>query len=180
MAAQHTIDFGHARGAFHEVYPPGIRTLNYRLLKHIKPVKAHHGTMLTALRLITVTARMLVIVTSALLGSMLANPLTGLMAAAIWIVNPWVVERAHWALPDVYLTLFTPLAPWLALIGCLHGRRSISSAAVYSIMPATMTRYERRAHAGNIESLDEAYVARDFTPRGAQAVRTHKRGRAAL
>ena len=136
LAAQHTIDFGHARGVFHEAYPPGMKSLNYLLLKHIKPVEAHHGTMLPALRLITISAWMLVIVLVALLGTMLVHPLTGLMAAAIWIVNPWVVDRAHWVLPDAYLTLFTLLALWLALIGSLHGRRSFSTAAVYSIMLA--------------------------------------------
>ena len=121
LAAQHTIDFGHARGVFHEAYPPGMKTLNYLLLKHIKPVEAHHGTMLPALRLITNCAWILVIVLIALLGTMVVHPLTGLMAAAIWIVNPWVVDRAHYALPDGYLTLFTLLALWLA-IGRLYTR----------------------------------------------------------
>ena len=138
LAAQHTIDFGHARGVFHEAYPPGMKTLNYLLLKHVKPVDAHQGTMLPALRLIAISAWMLVAVLVALLGAMMVHPLTGLMAAAIWIVNTWVVERAHWALPDGYLTLFTLLALWLALVGCLHGRRSFSTAAVYSIMLATV------------------------------------------
>ena len=136
LAAQHTIDFGHARGVFHEAYPPGMKTLNYLFLKHIKPVEDHQGTMLPALRLVTITVWMLVIVLVALLGTMMVHPLTGLMAAAIWIVNPWVVERAHWVLPDGYITLFTLLAVWLALVGCLHGRRSFSTAAVYSIMLA--------------------------------------------
>lgn len=43
MAAQHEIDFGHARGVFHEAYPPGIRTLIYLFLKHIKPADAQLG-----------------------------------------------------------------------------------------------------------------------------------------
>ncbi len=136
LAAQHEIDFGHARGVFHEAYPPGMRTLNYLFLKHIKPVEAHHSTMLPALRLFTIATWMLAIVMIALLGTMMAHPLTGLMAAAIWIVNPWVVERAHWVLPDAYITLFTLLALWLALVGCLYRRRSYSTAAVYSIMLA--------------------------------------------
>ena len=114
-----------------------MKTLNYLLLKHIKPVEAHHGTMLPALRLITISAWMLVIVLVALLGAMIAHPLTGLMAAAVWIVNPWVVERAHWALPDGYLTLFTLLA-LVAGIGRLFAwaALSFSTAAVYSIMLA--------------------------------------------
>ncbi len=136
LAAQHTIDDGSARGVNHEAYPPGMRTLNYLLLKHVKSAEDHYGTMLPALRLITITTWMLVVVVIALLGSMISHPLTGLMAAAIWIVNPWVVERAHYALPDAYVTLFTLLALWLALVSCLHGRRSCSTAAVYSIMLA--------------------------------------------
>ncbi len=136
LAAQHEIDFGHARGVFHEAYPPGIRTLIYLFLKHVKPADAHHGTMLPALRLFTIAAWMLVIALIALLGAMMVHPLTGLLAAAIWIVNPWVVERAHWVLPDAYLTLFTLLALWLALLSHLQARRSFSTAAVCSIMMA--------------------------------------------
>ncbi len=135
IAAQHIVDFGHENGV-HDQYPPGTKMLTYVLLKHVKPIEAHHVTMLPALRLITITAWMLVIVLVALLGAMVAHPLTGLMAAAIWIVNPWVVERAHWLLPDGYLTLFTLLAVWLALVSYFHGRRSFSTAAVYSIMLA--------------------------------------------
>ena len=136
LAAQHLINDGSTRAVGHEAYPPGMSRLNYLLLKHVKPPDAHHGTMLPALRLITVTAWMLTVVVIALLGYLAAHPLTGLMAAAIWIVNPWVVERAHWALPDGFLTLFTLLSLWLALIAALHGRRSFSTAAVYSLMLA--------------------------------------------
>ena len=136
LEAQHIIDFGHARGVFRESYPPGLRAVIYPFLKHIKPVEAHHGIMLPPLRLITIGAWMLAVVFVALLGAMIAHPLTGLMAAAIWIVNPWVVDRAHFVLPDGYLTLFTLLAIWLALVGSLQGRRSFSTAATYSIMLA--------------------------------------------
>ena len=59
-----------------------------------------------------------------------------MIGAAFWAVNPWVVERAHWSLPEGYLTLFTLLALWLALVGALRRRRSFSTAAVYSIMLA--------------------------------------------
>ena len=137
IAAQHIIDFGHEHGV-HDQYPPGTKTLAYLLQKHIKPVEAHHGTMLPALRLITISAWMLVVVLIALLGRLILHPLTGLMGAAIWIVNPWVVERARWLLPDGYLTLFTLLAIWLALVGAIHWRRSFCTAAVYSIMLATL------------------------------------------
>ena len=136
LAAQAIIDTGSARPVFHEAAPPGISRLNYLLLKHIKPADAHHVTMLPALRLITITAWMLAVVVIALLGALLGHPMTGLFAAAIWIVNPWVVQRTHFALPDGYLTLFTLLSLWLALVGCLNGRRSYSTAAMYSIMLA--------------------------------------------
>ena len=136
LAAQHLIDDGTASAVYHDAAPPGMSRLNYLLLKHIKPPDDPPGTMLPALRLTTIAAWMLVVVLIALLGRLVAHPLTGLMAAAIWIVNPWVVERAHFALPDAYLTLFTLLAIWLALVGALHGRRSFSTAAVYSIMLA--------------------------------------------
>ena len=137
VAAQHIIDFGTARGMNnHDSYPPGTNRLIYLLLKHAKPPDAHHGSLLPALRLITISAWMLTVVVIALLGSLMVRPITGLMAAAIWVVNPWVVERAHWVLPDGYLTLFTLLSLWLALIGALYGKRSFSTAAVYSLMLA--------------------------------------------
>ena len=74
----------------------------------------------------------------ALLGAMIAHPLTGLMAAAIWIVNPWVVERAHFVLPDGYLTLFTLLALWLALGRLYAAAAQLQHSAAYSIMLATV------------------------------------------
>lgn len=138
LEAQHIIDSGHARGVFRESYPPGLRSVIYPFLKHLKAEGAHHGAMLPPLRLITIGAWLLVIVFIALLGALIAHPATGLMAAAVWIVNPWVVERAHFVLPDGYLTLFTLLALWLALVGVMQGRRSFNTAAVYSIMLATV------------------------------------------
>ena len=136
LAAQHIIDDGSARAVFHEGYPPGISRLNYLFLKHVKPPEAHHGTVLPALRLTTISVWMVLVAVIALFGSQFGHPLTGLIAAAVWIVNPWVVQRAHFVLPDGYLTLFTLLSIWMALIGTLNGRRSYSTAAVYFIMLA--------------------------------------------
>lgn len=138
LEAQHVIDFGHARGVDRESYPPGLRSVIYPFLKYMKPDGAHHGTMIPLLRLVTIGAWTLSIIFVALLGAMIAHPMTGLMAAAIWIVNPWVVQRVHFVLPDGYLTLFTLLAIWLALVGVLRGRRSFNTAAIYSIMLATV------------------------------------------
>ncbi|MYE25857.1 MAG: hypothetical protein F4X87_01305 [Chloroflexi bacterium] len=136
LEAQHIIDAGHARGVTRESYPPGMRSVIYPFLKHLKPDGAHHGTMIAPLRLVTVGAWTFTIIVIALLGAMIAHPMTGLMAAAIWIVNPWVLQRVPFVLPDGYLTLFSLLAIWLALVGVLHGRRSFNTAAVYSIMLA--------------------------------------------
>ena len=137
VAAQHTVDFGSARNfRNHDAYPPGLAAVNYLLLKHIKPPDAHHGSILPLARLINIAAWLAAAALVALLGCLLASELGGLLAAAIWIVNPWIIARAHFALPDGYLTLFTLLSLWLALVGCLHRRRSFSTAAMYSIMLA--------------------------------------------
>ena len=139
VSAQHIVDFGTARNFLNlDAYPPGINTLIYLLLKHVKPADAHHGTMLPALRLITIATWLLAVVVIALLGSLAIHPFTGLMAAAIWIVNPWIVERAHFVLPDGYLTLFTLLSLWLAFIAFQLRRQSFNTAAVYSLMMATV------------------------------------------
>lgn len=136
LEALHIVEFGHARGVTRESYPPGLRSVIYPFLKHIKPEGAHHGTMIPPLRLITIAVWILAAAMVALLGAMIAHPLTGLLAAAVWIVNPWVVERTRWVLPDGYLTLFALLALWLALAGCIHRRSSFSTAAVYAMMLA--------------------------------------------
>ena len=136
LEALHIIEFGHARGVARESYPPGLRSVIYPFLKHVKPADAHHSAMVPALRLVTIGAWMLSVVFVALLGAMITGPQAGLMAAALWIVNPWVVERAHGVLPDGYLTLFTLTSLWLALAGCLQARRSFSTASVYAIMLA--------------------------------------------
>ncbi len=136
-AAQHIVDFGTARGIRnHDAYPPGINAVNYLILKHVKPPDAHHVTMAPTLRLINISAWLGAVALMALLGSLIARPMTGLMAAAIWIVNPWVVERAHFNLPDGYMTFFALLSLWLALTGALHRRRSFNTAATYSILLA--------------------------------------------
>lgn len=136
LEALHIVEFGHARGVTRESYPPGLRSVIYPFLKHLKPADAHHGTMAPALRLITIGSWMLTVVFIALLGATISRPLSGLMAAGLWIVNPWVVERAHWVLPDGYLTLFTLVALWLALVGCLYLRQSFSTTSTYMIMLA--------------------------------------------
>ena len=136
LEALHLVEFGHARGVTRESYPPGLRSVIYPFLKHIKPADAHHNTMIPALRLITIGSWLLTVVVVALLGAMIAHPVTGLMAAAIWIVSPWVVERAHWVLPDGYVTLFALVALWLALAGSLQARQSFSTASAYAIMLA--------------------------------------------
>ena len=137
VAAQHAIDFGSARSfRSHDAYPPGIVTVNYLLLKHIKSPDSHHGSIVPLSRLINIAAWLAAVALVALLGCLLSSDLAGLLAASIWIVNPWIIARAHFALPDGYLTLFTLLSLWLALVGCLHKRGSFSTAAMYSIMLA--------------------------------------------
>ncbi len=138
LAAQTIIDSGSARSISFDAYPPGIITLNYLLVKYVKPQAAHFAAVLPLLRLITIMVWMMSVVVIALLGNLMAHPLTGLMAAAIWVVNPWAVERVRFALPDAYVTFFTLLSLWLALVSLLHHRRSFSTAAIYSMMLAIL------------------------------------------
>ena len=137
LEAQHIIDEGHARGVYRESYPPGLRLITYPALKYLKPADAHHGVMLPPLRLIVIAGWLAAVAVIANLGALLAHPLTGLLAAALWIVCPWVVDRAHFVLPDGFNTLFSLLALWLALVSHSQRRRSFNTAAVYSIMLAT-------------------------------------------
>ena len=137
LSAQHLIDEGSARNPlWYDAYPPGMYRLHYILIKHIKPPELRFTAVLPMARLITIAVWMLSFALIALIGRQMAHPLTGLMAAGFYLVNHWVVERGRYALPDGYLTLFTLLALWLALVSVRQGRRSFSTASVYSIMMA--------------------------------------------
>ena len=136
LAAQTIIDTGSARSIGFDAYPPGIISLNYLFIKYLKPADDHFSAVLPALRLLTITAWLLSVPVIALLGARLARPATGLMAAAIWVVNPWAVSYLRFAVADGYVTLFTLLSLWLALIGAAYLRHNLASTAVYSIMLA--------------------------------------------
>lgn len=138
LGAQHVIDDGTARPVFHEAYPPGITAVGYLFLKHLKPVEAHHGTMLPALRLTSILAWMLAVLLIALLAARITHPIAGILAAAVWVVNPWVVERAHFFYPDGFLTMLALLSLWLALAGLDGRRHSFNTAAVYSVLLASV------------------------------------------
>ena len=135
LSAQHLIDEGSARNPLrYDTYPPGMYYLHFLLLKHVKPPSQHFYSVLPLARLITIAAWTLTFAVIALIGYEMAHPMTGLIAAAIYLVNPWVVERGHFALPDGYQTLFTLLALWLALTGTRRNWPGFSAAAVYSLM----------------------------------------------
>ena len=138
LGAQHVIDSGTARPVSHEAYPPGVTAVGYLFLKHLKPVEAHHGTMLPALRLTSILAWMLAALLIALLATRITHPLAGILAAMVWIVNPWVVKRAHFFVPDGFLTMLTLLSLWLALVSLQERRQSFNTASLYSIMLASV------------------------------------------
>ena len=138
LAAQTIIDTGSARPISFDAYPPGIISLNYLLIKFFKADGAHFSAILPLLRLITISVWMICVALIALIGIQLARPITGLIAAAIWVVNPWIVGSVRFAEANGFVTCFALLSLWLALVGVLHFRRSFSSAAIYSIMIATV------------------------------------------
>lgn len=73
LAAQTIIDIGSARSIAFDAYPPGIITLNYLLIKYVKPTDAHFSTVLPTLRLVTITVWMMSIVVIALIGAGLST-----------------------------------------------------------------------------------------------------------
>ncbi len=136
LAAQTIIDSGSARSISFDAYPPGVITLNYLLVKYAKADGAHFSSVLPLLRLLTIATWLGCLPLLALIGSGLARPVTGLLAALIWAVNPWVVAEARFAEANAYVTFFVLLSLWLALAGASTGRRSCSSAAIYSLFAA--------------------------------------------
>ena len=138
LGAQHVIDDGTARAVYHDAYPPGITAVGYVALRFLNPPDAHHGAMLPFLRLVTVSCWLLSIALVALLAARLSSEWAGLAAAAIWLANPWVADRARFFMPDGYLTMFTIMSFWLAVVGMRRGRPRFLSASLYIIMLASV------------------------------------------
>ena len=138
LAAQTIIDTGSARSIAFDAYPPGIISLNFLLIKYLKADGAHFASVLPTLRLITIAAWLLSVVLIAWIGTSVAGPETGLIAAAIWTVNPWVTGSTRFAEANGYVTCFALLSLWLALTGALQRRGSFSSAAMYCLMLASL------------------------------------------
>ena len=138
LAAQTIIDSGSARSISFDAYPPGVISLNYLLIKYAKAEGAHFSTVLPLMRLITIAMWLASVALIALIGAQLARPVTGLLAALVWAVNPWVVAQARFAEANGYVTGFALLSLWLALVGAGYGRRGFSSAAIYSLFIAVV------------------------------------------
>ena len=136
LAAQTIVDTGSARAVSLDAYPPGIISLNYLLIKYLKPDPLHFSSVLAPLRLITIAVWLLLVAVIALLGRQLAGPITGLAAAAIWTVNPWVVDHVRFALADGYVTFFALLSLWLIILARKRNQPGQSTAADFSLMLA--------------------------------------------
>ena len=161
LAAQTIIDTGSARSISFDAYPPGIISLNYLLIKYFKAEDAHFSSVLTVLRLITISVWLCCVVVIALIGTQVARPMTGLIAAAIWITNPWVVAQVRFAEANGFVTCFTLFSLWLALAGALHGRRSYSTAAIYVLMIAVLFKTQALLIAPLVWSLPMVNLMRD-------------------
>ncbi|MCY3934686.1 MAG: glycosyltransferase family 39 protein [Chloroflexi bacterium] len=142
LAAHMIVDLGTARPIGNDNYPPGIIMLNYVFLRFFHDPATPLSTVLAWVRLVAITTSLGVILLIALLGYHCLSPAAGLASATIWVIAPSLVHHSRLATPDIFVTFFTVLALWLALVGTLYRRSSWTTYAIYMLMLATVFKYQ--------------------------------------
>ena len=142
LAAHMLVDFGSARSIGSDSYPPGIIMLNYIFVRLFHDPATPPSTVTGLVRLVAITASMGVVVLLALLGYHSIGPLAGLLSASLWAITPSFVYYSRLALPDIFVTFFTVLTIWLALVGTRYRRASWTTHATYALMLAIIFKYQ--------------------------------------
>ncbi len=141
LAARLVIDTGTAKSLAGHHYPPGIIALNYLALRLFQDPADPPAIVVGGLRLLAIGVSLATVVVLGLLGYHAGGSLTGLIGAGIWCITPVMVEYSRYATADIYHIFFVSLAVWLMLVGTLHARSSITTAAIYMLMLAVVFKY---------------------------------------
>ncbi|MFN8448983.1 MAG: glycosyltransferase family 39 protein [Anaerolineae bacterium] len=130
IAAQMIIDMGTSKSMHYQGYPPGIVTVNYLFLRFFHDPTTPPGTIIWMIRLLAIATSLALMLVIGLLGALLATPLAGLLAAALWGFNPVAVEFSRYATADIFVAVFTVLAVYLVLAGVRYRREGWVTAGI--------------------------------------------------
>ena len=142
LAARMILDQGSAKDLHYHNYPPGIIALNYLALRFLHDEADPPTIALRGLRLLSVAASLVTVVVIALLGYRLAGEPGGWFSAGLWATSPAMASFSRFATPEIYVSLFTLLALYLALTGALYRRYSYTTASTYTLMLAIVFKYQ--------------------------------------
>ncbi len=142
LAAQMIIDTGTSKPLHYEGYPPGIITLNYLFLRFFHDPTTPPSTVIWMIRLLSITASLVLLVVIALLGRLLTTPSAGLLAALLWAINPTAIEHARYATADTFVALFTVLAVYLVLAGVIYRRDGWVTAGIVTNLLGIVFKYQ--------------------------------------
>lgn len=142
LAARMVIDDGSPKLLGMQGYPPGLIALNTVMLRLFQEPSEAPTTLLPAIRLISITFSMGVLVLVGLLGYRVGSPIAGLAAAMLWAVAPKIVEFSRYATADNYVTFFALLALFLTLTGTRFNRNGWIYAGAIAIMLAIVFKYQ--------------------------------------
>lgn len=142
VAAQLIIDTGTSRALNYEGYPPGIITLNYLFLRFFHDPATPPNTVVWMVRLLSITASLVLMIVIALLASKLAAPSAGLLAAGLWGLNPIAIQQSRYGTADTFVALFTVLAVYLVLMGVIYRREDWVTAGILSNLVGIVFKYQ--------------------------------------
>lgn len=142
LAAQMTIDYGSPKPMNLEAYPPGIIAVNYVLLRFFHNPSEPPSTIIGVVRLISISFNLGVGLIIALLGYHIATPLSGLLAAGLWMIMPLIVEYSRYATADNFVAFFTLAALYVVIISVKYDRDSWATAGIVLLMLAIVFKYQ--------------------------------------
>ncbi len=142
LDARLVIDFGTAKSLNMHHYPPGIIALNYVLLRLFQEEGQPPTSILGIGRLFAITTSMGLIIVLALLGYHVFGAPAGLIGAGLSAITPIFVFYSRLQTADIYVTFFSILSLWLALVGTIYRRKSWTVHATYALMLAIVFKYQ--------------------------------------
>ena len=141
LAGRMIIDFGSARSIGYHHYPPGIISIYYLALRLFHDPATPPASVIWVVRLINITASLGVITLLGLFGYHAVGRRAGLLGAAFWTITPLFVERVRWGTAEVFVTFFSILALYCAVVATLYRRERWSTVGTYALMLAILFKY---------------------------------------
>jgi len=142
VAAQMIIDMGTDKSMNYQGYPPGLITVNYLFLRFFHTPGTPPTTIIWMVRLLSISASLVLLIVIGLLAYLLSTPGGGLLAALLWGFNPIAIEYARYATADTFVALFTVLAIYLVVTGVVHRREGWITAGILANLVGILFKYQ--------------------------------------